>query len=73
MLAAHFTQRIASTLARQLRELPDRTGQDMLATALHRLFHLDNPEVVETGPENQLIRRGTECLNLRKIATRKAT
>jgi hypothetical protein len=51
MLAAHITQRIANTLARELRELPDRKGHDMLATALHRLFHLDNPEVVETGPE----------------------
>jgi glutamyl-tRNA reductase len=55
-LAAHTTRRIASTLARELRELPDRTGQDMLATALHRLFRLHNPEAVETGLD-QKIRR----------------
>jgi glutamyl-tRNA reductase len=51
-LAAHITQRIASSLARELRELPDRSGQDMLAVAVHRLFHLDNSEAVEAGKEN---------------------
>jgi len=48
-LASHITQRIASSLARELRELPDRTGQDMLTVAVQKLFQLDRPELVETG------------------------
>jgi glutamyl-tRNA reductase len=52
-LAAHITQRIAGSLARESRELPDRTGQNMLTVAVNRLFHLDNSElVVEAGTEN---------------------
>ena len=51
-LASHITQRIASSLARELRELPDRTGQDMLTAAVQKLFQLDTPELVETGQEN---------------------
>jgi len=42
MLAAHITQRIAGSLARELRELPDRAGQDMLTVAVHRLFSLES-------------------------------
>ncbi len=45
-LAAHITQRIAGSLARELRELPDRTNQDMMAAAVHRLFQLDNSDAV---------------------------
>ena len=51
-LAAHITQRIASSLARELRELPDRTGQDMLTVAVRKLFQLETPDLVETGQEN---------------------
>jgi glutamyl-tRNA reductase len=52
-LAAHISQRIAGSLARELRELPDRTGQDMLTVAVHRLFHLESSEpVIEAGREN---------------------
>jgi len=51
-LAVHITQRIAGSLARELRELPDRTGQDMLTMALHRLFHLESSNLIEAGPEN---------------------
>ena len=52
-LAAHISQRIAGSLARELRELPDRTGQDMLTVAVHRLFHLESSEpAVEASREN---------------------
>jgi len=51
-LAVHITQRIAGSLARELRELPDRTGQDMLTMAVHRLFHLESSNLIEAGPEN---------------------
>ena len=51
-LASHITQRIASSLARQLRELPDRSGQDMLTVAVQKLFQLDKSDLIETGQEN---------------------
>ena len=52
-LASHITQRIAGSLARELHELPDRTGQDMLTVAVHRLFHLENSETdLEVVQEN---------------------
>jgi glutamyl-tRNA reductase len=35
-----MTQRIAGSLARELRELPEKVEQEQLTTALHRLFHL---------------------------------
>jgi glutamyl-tRNA reductase len=53
MLAAHISQRIAGSLARELREPPDRTGQDMLTVAVHRLFSLESSDLaVEAGREN---------------------
>jgi glutamyl-tRNA reductase len=51
-LAAHITQRIASSLSRELRDLPDRAGQDMLTVALHRLFQLEPGSMVEARKEN---------------------
>jgi len=52
-LAAHITQRIAGSLARELREPPDRTGQDLLTVAVHRLFNLENSDLaIDAGREN---------------------
>jgi glutamyl-tRNA reductase len=52
-LASHITQRIAGSLARELRDLPDRTNQDMLTVAVHRLFSLESSRTaVEAGREN---------------------
>jgi glutamyl-tRNA reductase len=52
-LAAHISQRIAGSLSRELRELPDRTGQDMLTVAVHRLFSLESSDLaIEAGREN---------------------
>lgn len=39
-------------LARELRELPDRSGQGMLTAAVQKLFQLDKPDLIETGQEN---------------------
>lgn len=39
-LASHITQRIAGSLARELKELPERSEQDLLSGAIHRLFRL---------------------------------
>jgi glutamyl-tRNA reductase len=51
-LATHISQRIASSLAREMREIPDRTSQDMMTVAVQRLFQLDKSDLVETGQEN---------------------
>ena len=51
-LTTHITQRIASSLARELKELPERTEQDMLTAAVGRLFHLEKPSAGAAGPEN---------------------
>jgi glutamyl-tRNA reductase len=51
-LAAHITQRIAGSLARELRDLPDRAEQDMLTVALHRLFQLESSNMIEAVQEN---------------------
>ncbi len=51
-LTAHITQRIGGSLARELRDLPDRTGQDLLTVAVQRLFHLDQDNRIELGKEN---------------------
>ena len=48
-LTAHITQRIAGSLARELKELPERSEQDMLTTAVQRLFQLDQPKKAAAG------------------------
>ena len=42
-LTTHITQRIAGSLARELKELPERAEQDMLTAAVGRLFQLEQP------------------------------
>jgi glutamyl-tRNA reductase len=42
-LTAHITQRIAGSLARELKEMPEREEQDVLAAAVGKLFHLGQP------------------------------
>jgi glutamyl-tRNA reductase len=44
-----MTQRIAGSLARELKALPEKTEQEELTTALHRLFHLPAPRSARTG------------------------
>jgi len=40
---ARMTQKIAGSLARELKELPGKNEQEQLTTALQRLFHLKTP------------------------------
>jgi glutamyl-tRNA reductase len=40
-LAAHITQRIAGSLARELKDMPERAEQETLTAAVQRLFHLE--------------------------------
>ncbi len=41
---SRMTQRIAASLARELKDLPEKVEQEQMATALQRLFHLQTPE-----------------------------
>jgi glutamyl-tRNA reductase len=42
VLTAHITKRIAGSLARELKELPERSEQDVMTAAVSRLFQLQN-------------------------------
>lgn len=51
-LTSHITQRIAGSLARELKELPERQEQDVLTAAVGRLFHLEQPIAAAAGTKN---------------------
>ncbi len=46
---SRMTQRIAGSLARELKELPEKVEQERMATALQRLFHLQTVEQASVG------------------------
>jgi len=46
---SRMTQKIAGSLARELKELPEKTEQEQMAVALQRLFHLQAPETAVAG------------------------
>ncbi|MFZ0286790.1 MAG: glutamyl-tRNA reductase [Terriglobales bacterium] len=48
-IMSRMTQRIAGSLARELKELPERVEQEQMTTALQRLFHLQTPEPALAG------------------------
>ena len=52
ILTNHITQRIAGSLARELKELPERNEQDALTAAVSRLFQLDQPSLAAAGAKN---------------------
>ncbi|MGO9168316.1 MAG: glutamyl-tRNA reductase [Candidatus Sulfotelmatobacter sp.] len=47
---SRMTQKIAGSLARELKELPEKMEQERMTTALQRLFHLQTPERALAGP-----------------------
>lgn len=50
-LAAQITQKIATSLARELKELPEKLEQEQMTAAVQRLFHLQAlPSGIATGP-----------------------
>jgi glutamyl-tRNA reductase len=51
-LTSHITQRIAGSLARELKGLPEREEQDHLTAAVGRLFHLEQPLAAAAGTKN---------------------
>jgi len=48
-IMSRTTQKIAGSLARELKELPERAEQEQMARAVERLFHLPSPETALAG------------------------
>jgi glutamyl-tRNA reductase len=48
-VASRITRRIAGSLARELKELPEKTEQEQMTVAVKRLFHLETPEEALAG------------------------
>jgi glutamyl-tRNA reductase len=46
---SRMTHRIAGSLARELKELPEKLEQEKMTTALQRLFHLQTPDTALAG------------------------
>jgi glutamyl-tRNA reductase len=49
---SRMTQRIAGSLARELKELPEKVEQEQMTTAVQRLFHLQTPEPALAGTKS---------------------
>jgi glutamyl-tRNA reductase len=48
-VTSRITQRIAGSLARELKELPEKMEQEQMTAAVQRLFHLGSPEKALAG------------------------
>ncbi len=48
-VAGRITRRIAGALARELKEVPEKTEQEQMTAAVQRLFHLETPEKARAG------------------------
>ena len=48
-VAGRITRKIAGSLARELKELPEKADQEQMTTAVQRLFHLEAPEKALVG------------------------
>ena len=50
MFSARITQRLAGSLARELKELPEKVEQEQMTQAVQRLFHLEQLKTAAAGP-----------------------
>jgi glutamyl-tRNA reductase len=48
-VTSRITKRIAGSLARELKELPEKVEQEQMTSAVQRLFHLETPEAALAG------------------------
>src|SRR5208282_3497500 len=48
-VTSRLTQRIAGSLARELREVPEKVQQEQMTAAVLRLFHLNSPDSALAG------------------------
>ena len=46
---SRITQKIAGSLARELKEVPEKVEQEQMTAAVQRLFHLQSPETALAG------------------------
>jgi hypothetical protein len=61
-ITAQVIQKIASSLARELKELPEKEEQEQMTAAVTRLFHLESPKqaLAGTRSENEANERTSE-------------
>jgi glutamyl-tRNA reductase len=52
-ITAQVIQKIASSLARELKELPEKEEQEQMTAAVTRLFHLDSPQRAIAGTRSE--------------------
>ena len=52
-ITAQVIQKIASSLARELKELPEKGEQEQMTAAVTRLFHLDSPQQAIAGTRSE--------------------
>jgi len=51
-VTSRITQKIAGSLARELKDLPEKVEQEQMTVAVQRLFHLESPKVALAGTRN---------------------
>jgi glutamyl-tRNA reductase len=52
-VTAQIIQKIASSLTRELKELPEKGEREQMAAAVARLFHLDSPQPAPAGTTSE--------------------
>jgi glutamyl-tRNA reductase len=52
-ITAQVIQRIASSLARELKEVPEKEEQERMTAAVNRLFHLASPKQALAGTRSE--------------------
>jgi glutamyl-tRNA reductase len=52
-ITAQVIQKIASSLARELKELPEKGEQERMTAAIQRLFHLESPKLALAGTRSK--------------------
>lgn len=65
-ITAQVIQKIASSLARELKELPEKEERERMSAALMRLFHLKSPDMALAGTRSN--RQGDERARQRVVA-----
>ena len=51
-VTSRITQKISGSLARELKDLPEKVEQDQMTIAVRRLFHLETPQAALAGTRN---------------------
>jgi len=65
-ITAQLIQKIASSLARELKELPEKEEQERMTAVIARLFHLESPQTALAGTRSE--RRKNERIHDNAIA-----